>query len=86
VGVDWYFRPIDTFPGQHCSRAWLQCLGLMGAVSVRKVDSLYAGVFIEPTLGIQFAGGANFGTQTTLQTAYKFGQPADIIGENPLRR
>jgi len=83
VGIDYYFRPMDTFPGHHCSNAFLQCVGVMGAVSVRKVDSFFLGMFVEPVVGVQFAGGANFGTQTTLQGAYKFGTPVDISGDFP---
>jgi hypothetical protein len=36
-------------------------------------------LFVEPVIGVQLGGGANFGTQSTLQTAYKFGMPADSL-------
>ena len=83
VGIDYYFHHMDTFPGPRCSKDVLQCLGVMGAVSVRKADSYFLGLFVEPAIGVQLAGGANFGTQSTLQTAYKFGTPADVTGDFP---
>jgi hypothetical protein len=83
VGVDYYFHHMDTFPGHHCTNDMWQCLGIMGAVSVRKADSYYVGIFVEPVVGVQFAGGANIGSQTTLQSAYKFGTPVDLTADFP---
>lgn len=83
VGLDYYFHHMDTFPGPRCSKDVWQCLGVMGAVSVRRTDSYFLGLFVEPVIGVQIAGGANFGTQSTLQTAYKFGAPVDITGDFP---
>ena len=83
VGLDYYFHHMDTFPGPRCSRDVWQCVGIMGAVSARKADSYFLGLFVEPVIGVQLAGGANFGTQNTLQGAFKLGVPADVTGDFP---
>jgi len=88
VGLDYYFRPRDTFPraaGQRwfCREHPWQCFGVMGAASVTKANSYFAGAFFEPALGVQFGTGANFGIKTVLQSPYKNGVPVDITGSFP---
>jgi hypothetical protein len=85
VGLDYYFRPRDSFPRPNwlCPRDWLQCLGVMGAASATKANDYFVGPFFEPALGVQFAAGVNFGTRTVLQSPYKANTPVDITGAFP---
>jgi hypothetical protein len=93
IGLDYYLQPRDTFPGRENSGSWqndwlcarhvLQCIGPMGAISVNRANNFFVGGFFEPVLGVQFAAGVNFGTETTLQRSFQFGTPADITGDFP---
>ena len=58
-------------------------VGIMGAVSVTKANTYFFGGFFEPVLGVQMSGGAAFGSQDTLHSAYKFGTPVDITTDFP---
>lgn len=88
VGLDYYFRPRDTFP-RTAGMPWLcqaspaQCFGVMGAASVTSFNNYFLGGFFEPVLGVQFGVGAHFGTRTVLASGYKFGTPVDITGDFP---
>jgi hypothetical protein len=85
VGLDYYFRPRDSFPRPYwlCSRDLWECFGVMGAASATKANNYFLGLFFEPALGVQFAGGANFGTKNVLQSPYTANTPVDITGSFP---
>lgn len=85
VGLDYYFRPRDSFPRTYwlCSRDFWECSGVMGAASATKANNYFLGLFFEPALGVQFAGGANFGTKNVLQSPYTANTPVDITGSFP---
>lgn len=88
VGLDYYFRPRDTFPRSPgmpwlCQQTPAQCFGIMGAASVTSLNNYFLGEFFEPVLGVQFGAGAHFGTRTVLAAGYKFGTPVDITGDFP---
>jgi hypothetical protein len=93
IGLDYYLQPRDTYPRTKYAGNWkkewvcahhpLQCLGPMGAISVNRGSNFFLGGFFEPVLGVQIAGGANFGSETTLQRNFQFGTPADITGDFP---
>lgn len=84
VGLAWYLKPRDTFPSNdiYCKHA-LQCVGPLGAVSVNNAGSFFLGAFVEPLLGLQISGGANLGSERTLQKNYQFNVPADVSGDFP---
>lgn len=88
IGLDYYLHPRDTFPRTPdrrwlCHEDWRQCVGVMGAASVTTANNYFLGGFFEPTLGVQFGAGANFGTKTILNSGYTFGTPVDITGDFP---
>jgi len=88
VGLDYYLRPRDTFPRTPdrrwlCHQDWRQCVGIMGAASVTSANDYFLGGFFEPTLGVQFGAGANFGTKTVLDNGYTFVAPVDLTGDFP---
>jgi outer membrane murein-binding lipoprotein Lpp len=88
IGLDYYLHPRDTFPRTPdscwlCHQDWRQCVGVMGAASVTAANSYFLGGFFEPTLGVQFGAGANFGNKTTLNNGYTFGTPVDVTGDFP---
>jgi hypothetical protein len=55
----------------------------MGAASVTEANNYFLGGFFEPALGVQFGAGANFGTETVLQSPYTPGTAVDITGNFP---
>ena len=61
----------------------MQCVGPMGAISVNRASNFFFGGFFEPVLGVQFAAGANFGSEKTLQRNFQFGAPAEVTGDFP---
>jgi len=88
IGLDYYLHPRDTFPRTPdrcwlCREDWRQCTGVMGATSTTTANSYFLGGFFEPTLGVQFGAGANFGTKTILDSGYTFGTPVDVTGDFP---
>lgn len=85
MGLEYYLRPRDTFPREKwpCSVHVWQCVGPMGGLSVTNANNWFLGGFFEPVLGVQFSGGANFGTEKTLQSPYQFGTPSQITGAFP---
>jgi len=94
LGVDYYFRPRDTFydlrgmpitgAPKRSTGEWLrQSTGVMGAVSATKGNNWFLGFFLEPVLGIQLGAGANFTSVKRLQRNFQFGTPVDITGDFP---
>jgi len=94
-GVDYYFRPRDTFydvPGrpehdQPDNRTPLQQVlqrtGVMGAISATRANNWFLGFFYEPLLGVQFASGLNLGRENRLQSNFTFNTPVDMAGDFP---
>jgi hypothetical protein len=94
LGVDYYFRPRDTFydvrrpafyeAPKRSNREWLlQSTGIMGGLSATKANNWFLGLFFEPVLGVQVGAGANFTAETRLQRNYQFGAPVDLAGDFP---
>jgi hypothetical protein len=90
---DYYIHERDTFPRDKfpysiskrwpCAVDFWQCIGPTGGLSLISANNYYLGGFFEPILGVQFSGGANFGSEKTLQKSYQFGVPVDITGNFP---
>jgi hypothetical protein len=95
LGVDYYFRPRDTFydvPGrpkhdQPDNRTPLQQVlqrtGVMGAISATRANNWFLGLFYEPLLGVQFGSGINLGRESRLQSNFTFNTPVDMAGDFP---
>ncbi len=85
LGVDYYFKPRDTYPGVDHHSGWnlLQSFGIMGAISATHANNWFLGPFWEPITGAQFAVGANFGTEKRLQQPFTLGTPVDMAGDFP---
>jgi len=91
--LDYYVHERDTFPRDkfpgsvgdrwQCAVDVWQCVGPAGGLSLTSANNYFLGAFFEPVLGVQFSGGANFGSESTLQKSYQFGNPADITGDFP---
>jgi hypothetical protein len=66
LGIDYYLRPRDSFPGaKQASR--LSQLGVLGGISITHLNNFFAGLAWEPILGINLGLGLHFGTETALQ-------------------
>jgi hypothetical protein len=93
IALDYYIHKRDTFPRDkfpnQIKRRWIcatdfwQCVGPMGGLSVYTLNDYFLGAFFEPVIGVQFSGGANFGSETMLQKGYSLGTPVDITGDFP---
>lgn len=93
IALDYYIHKRDTFPRDkfpnQIKRRWIcaadfwQCVGPMGGLSVYTLNDYFLGAFFEPVIGVQFSGGANFGSETMLQKGYTLGVPVDITGDFP---
>jgi len=93
LALDYYIHQRDTFPRDKypnsVSKQWLctadvwQCVGPMGGISMNSASNFFLGAFFEPALGVQISGGANFGSETTLQKSYQANTPVDITGDFP---
>lgn len=85
IGVDYYFKPRDTYPGVDHHSGWnlLQSFGIMGAISANHANNWFLGPFWEPITGAQFSAGANFGAEKRLQKPFTLGTPVDMAGDFP---
>ena len=91
--LDYYIHERDTFPRDkfpsslsnrwQCAVDLWQCVGPAGGLSLTSANNYFLGGFFEPMLGVQFSGGANFGSESTLQKSFQFGSPVDITGDFP---
>jgi hypothetical protein len=66
LGIDYYFRPRDSFPGAK-QPSWKSQFGVLGGVSITHLNNFFAGLAWEPILGINLGAGLHFGTETALQ-------------------
>jgi hypothetical protein len=83
LGLNFYPWYQDSYPG--LPFRWRNAVGVLGGVALDKPSNFFAGINVEPVVGIDVAVGGHFGRQTVLQDGFTNGAPVDTGAAPPTR-
>lgn len=84
LGLQYNLKRKDTFPGAHRGRARL-IPGILGGVSLNKINHYFLGLSFEPELGITISGGLHYGSRFVPATSFEQGETLTGFTEVPMR-